>query len=171
VELRVLGTIGRSHGLNGALKVNITADAEYLLEKGEPVFVRLQGGPVPFFVQEIHQANENNLVIKFDDVDDIAKTDRFIGAEVLLPEECFQSSDELDAEMIIGFSVTDIHHGHIGVVSGIMQLPQQAVLELQFNGKEILVPFVDGIIRSIDSSARTVEVETPDGLIDLYLNG
>jgi 16S rRNA processing protein RimM len=171
VELRVLGTIGRSHGLNGALKVNITADSDYLLEKGEPVFVRLQGGPVPFFIQDIQQANEHSLVMKLDDVDDITKTDRFIGAEVLLPEESFQSSDDMDAEMLIGFSVTDIHHGAIGVVSGIMQLPQQTVLELQFNGKEILVPFVDGIIRSIDSGARTVEVETPDGLIDLYLNG
>jgi len=43
------------------------------------------------------------------------------------------------------------------------------LFEVENNGQELLIPMNDEFIVKIDRENKTVVVETPDGLIDLYL--
>ncbi len=170
MNLRVVGTVSRSHGLKGAFKVNITVEASPQFEENEPVFIQLQGEPVPFFVEEISSASSNSIVLKVEDLDAIEATDRFIGLEILLPSGKVPKTLKDEAHSIIGFEVYDIHHGQIGKILGIMQLPKQSVLEVEKEGKQILIPFVEEVVIEVDEENQSVKVETPDGLVDLYMN-
>jgi 16S rRNA processing protein RimM len=38
-------------------------------------------------------------------------------------------------------------------------------------GKEVLIPIQDEIIMEVDRKNKSILVDAPDGLIDLYLNG
>ena len=38
------------------------------------------------------------------------------------------------------------------------------------NGQEVLVPFVDEIILNIDEGKQEIQVNLPEGLLDLYLS-
>ena len=40
---------------------------------------------------------------------------------------------------------------------------------IDFNGTELLIPFVDNYIQSIDNEKKEIHLQTPNGLIDLFL--
>jgi len=46
---------------------------------------------------------------------------------------------------------------------------QQALLQVRFGEKEILIPAVDQIMKEIDRKKKIIYIEAPDGLIEIYL--
>jgi 16S rRNA processing protein RimM len=70
---------------------------------------------------------------------------------------------------IIGFQVSDQQHGDIGVVEDILELPHQALFQIRFGEKEILIPIVDEIIKKVDRRKKVLLIEAPPGLIEIYL--
>lgn len=171
ISLQVLGTISRPHGLAGTLKVNIHAAGAMPLSENEPVFIQLQGGPVPFFIQECVATAHNVWHVKLDEVDTVEAANRFVAKELLVEEHLLQGAISQATDALIGFSVTDHEKGAIGVVAGILETAQHPVLEIAHNEKLILIPWVEAIVKEIDEEAQTIAVEAPDGLIDLYMNG
>lgn len=171
VNLKVLGTISRSHGLKGTFKVNIHSAGILPIEKDEPVFIQLQGGPVPFFIEECWATSHNVWAMKLDEIDSLEVADNFVGKEMLIEEDSFVGIKTDATQELIGFQVEDFEKGHIGLVSGILETAQHPVLEIELDDKLILVPWVDAIVKKIDLHARIIKIEAPDGLIDLYING
>lgn len=45
----------------------------------------------------------------------------------------------------------------------------QALFIAKKGDKELLIPITDQIITKVDRENKTIEVSTPDGLVDLYL--
>ena len=140
VDLKVLGTITRSHGLKGAFKVNIHSAGIQPLEKDEPVFIQLQGGPVPFFVEECSAASHDVWTMKLEEIDSLEATDKFVGQEMLIEEVNFVGIKTEATNELVGFQVEDFEKGDIGMVSGILETAQHPVLEIDFEDKLILVP-------------------------------
>jgi len=170
-DLKVVGTITRSHGLDGALKVNIQIAGFPALEKDEPVFILLQGGPVPFFVEDCQQSSHARLVLKLEDVDSVEQAEKLAGNDVMLERTKLDTPEQDASNELIGCKVVDSDKGLIGQVSGIMDNPQHPILEVAFENKTILIPWVDDIIDDVDVEAKLIKISAPEGLIDLYLNG
>ena len=76
-----------------------------------------------------------------------------------------------EADELIGYAVIDVEKGAIGVVTGVMETAQHPILEIDNKGTQILVPWVEAIVKDVDDGARVIKIEAPDGLIDLYMNG
>lgn len=140
------------------------------LEKDEPVFIQLQGGPVPFFVEECSQASHDILLMKIEDVDTIEQADKLVGTEVFIESKKFDGIETEATEGLVGYAVTDLEKGAIGTVAGVMETAQHPIIEVEFEDKMILIPWVKEIVKEIDDKAKTILVEAPDGLIDLYVN-
>ena len=170
-NLIVLGTITRSHGLKGFFKLNIHSAGIPPIEKEEPVFIQLQGGPVPFFVEECSAASHDVWIMKLEEIDFLEAAEKFVGKEILIEEASFVGIKTEATNELVGFSVEDYEKGDIGLVSGILETAQHPVLEIDFDDKLILVPWVDAIVKEVDMDARTIKIDAPDGLIDLYVNG
>ena len=170
-DLKVVGTITRSHGLNGALKVNIHVAGFPALEKDEPIFILLQGGSVPFFVEDCSQVSRDKLVLKLEEVESLEQAEKLVGNQVLLERAKLDAPEHDASNELIGCNVVDSKKGEIGTVSGIMENPQYPILEIDFEVKTILVPWVEEIIDEVDMEARIIKISAPDGLIDLYING
>ena len=45
--------------------------------------------------------------------------------------------------------------------------PGNELLSLDNDGEEILIPFVKAFLKKVDTDAKRIEVELPEGLIDL----
>ena len=45
----------------------------------------------------------------------------------------------------------------------------QDLMVIDFKGTELLIPFVENYIESIDNKKKEIHLHTPDGLIDLFL--
>ena len=51
-----------------------------------------------------------------------------------------------------------------------LEYPTQAVIQVMHDGKEILIPIHDDIIQKVNKKAKTLNINAPEGLIDMYLN-
>ena len=49
---------------------------------------------------------------------------------------------------------------------GELNYPNKCVMNIFFNGKEILVPFDEELIESIDMSRKRIDIHLPEGLIE-----
>jgi 16S rRNA processing protein RimM len=71
---------------------------------------------------------------------------------------------------VIGFSIEDKNFGIVGKIKGINDATAQALFEIDREGIEILIPMNDEFIVKVDREHQTIIVDTPEGLIDLYLD-
>ncbi len=165
-----LGKITKKHGFKGNLILHLETDEPELYNNMESVFIEKNGMLVPFFFETIGPHSKNKLLVKFEDIS-AEDAEKLVNHPVYLP---LDTLPELDDDMfyyheIIGYKVIDNHKGEIGIVKNINDSGVQALFEIDFNGKEILIPVVDDWIAEVNKEERIIRIETPEGLIDLYL--
>ncbi|MBQ0740703.1 16S rRNA processing protein RimM, partial [Aquimarina celericrescens] len=77
--------------------------------------------------------------------------------------------DQFYYHEVIGFTIQDVTFGKVGIVKAVNDSTAQALFEGDRDGIEILIPMNDEFIGKIDRESKVIYVETPEGLIDLYL--
>ena len=79
------------------------------------------------------------------------------------------SGDKFYFHEVIGFTVVDVNFGEVGQIVHINDKAAQPLFEIDRAGTEVFIPMVDEFIKKVNRENNTIEVETPEGLIDLYL--
>lgn len=166
-----LGKIVKKYSFKGEVLVKLDTDEPEIYENLESVFVDLRGNLVPFFIQTAQLHKSELLRIKFEDVDNEDDADAILKSDLYLPLEFLPKleDDKFYYHEIIGFTVEDVNYGKVGVITGINDTTAQAIFEIDSNGIEILIPMNDHFILKVDKQNKAIIVETPEGLIDLYL--
>lgn len=82
-----------------------------------------------------------------------------------LPESALAA----EADGLEGFEVRDARAGFVGVVESVVENPGQFLLSVApaDGGRRVLVPLVDALVVGLDEDARRIDVDLPDGLLDL----
>jgi len=166
-----LGKIVSKYSFKGELLAKLDTDEPDLYDSLEAIFVDLRGNLVPFFVESSQLHKSDLLRLKFEDVDTEADADALIKTELYLPLELLPKleGDKFYFHEVIGFSIKDKNFGHVGIITGINDSTAQSLFEIDRDGIEILIPMNDEFIDKVDRENKTIEVNTPEGLIDLYL--
>ncbi|WP_289061301.1 ribosome maturation factor RimM [uncultured Zobellia sp.] len=167
-----LGKIVSKYSFKGEVLVKLDADEPEIYENMESVFVLMKGNAlVPFFIDRCRLHKSALLRVDFEEVKDEAAADRIMGHELYLPLSTLPKleGDKFYFHEVIGFDVLDETHGNIGKITGVNDTTSQAIFEIEKDGKEILVPIIDQIVKKVDRDNKTVHVSTPEGLVDLYL--
>ena len=166
-----LGKIVKKYSYKGELLAKLDTDEPDLYENIDAVFMDLRGNLVPFFVESSQLHKSDLLRLKFEDVDNEADADAIIKSELYLPLDLLPKleGDKFYYHEVIDFTIKDKNFGEVGVIKAINDSTAQALFEIDRNGTEILIPMNDEFIVKVDKPNKTIEVETPDGLIDLYL--
>lgn len=166
-----VGKITKLHGFKGNLIVHLETDEPELYENMESVFIETNGMLVPFFFEFAQVHGNNKLLVKFEDVS-AEEAERLVNKELYLPLDTLPELEGNDFyyHEIIGFTLYDQTNTEIGVIQSINDSTAQALFELEFEGKQILIPIVDEWILEVDRENQAILVNVPDGLIDLYLN-
>ncbi|MBL3654806.1 ribosome maturation factor RimM [Fulvivirga sediminis] len=165
-----LGYIIKKHGLKGEVNVLLDVDDPQYYQELESVFVEINKKLVPFFIDSL-SLKGNKAVVKFEDVDTAELADELIGNSLFLPLAVLPklSGNQFYFHEIMGYEVIDETQGSIGEVKDVYASPQQDLLAVDFNQKEILVPINDEIILSVSHEEKKVKVSLPEGLLDIYL--
>ncbi len=169
-----VGSFVKTHGVKGELVAKKSSD---LLEKYklESVLVDIDGGLVPFFITTngLTPRNHASVRILLEDMEDEAKATRFIGCDIYVPfkdaPDYFEDKEEIEASALIGFTYIDEERGEIGTIEDIQDYSGNVVLVLELNGQEVMIPFADDNFIEINEDEKSITMETPEGLIDLYL--
>jgi 16S rRNA processing protein RimM len=172
-ELFRLGKIVRTFGTKGEVVFQIDTDLFSRIKKLESVYLKINENLVPFFIELIQPKAKGQAMVKFMDVDNSEEASLLTGCDVFIPPGMLpkQKGTQLYSIEIEGYTVIDAKRGECGTVRTVLEMPQQALLAIDFNGKEILVPIVDEIVKKIDRKTKIIHIEAPEGLIELYLEG
>lgn len=170
-ECFYLGKIVSKYSFKGEVLVKLDSDDPELYESMESVFVSLRDSLVPFFIEQSRLHKSSLLRIKFEDVDSEEEADRIMGSELYLPLEFLPplEGNKFYFHEVIGFTVIDQNFGKVGVITSINDTTNQALFVIDHKGTEILIPINDEFLTKVDRETKTIEVSTPEGLIELYL--
>ncbi len=167
-----LGKIVRKHSFKGEIVAKLDTDEPELYQELESVFVALGNNLVPFFIKTISLQKGNQLRIRFEDVENEDDADAIMGVELYLPLKFLPklTGNKFYFHEVIDFDMEDVNYGSVGVITGINDTSAQPLFEVNSNGTEVFIPMIDNFIKKIDRENKKVIVETPEGLIGMYLN-
>lgn len=166
-----VGKIVKKYSFKGELLVKLDTDEPELFTEMESIFVEQHKNLIPFFIEHSSLHKSELLRIKFEEVDNEADADALLGAELYLPLDFLPklTGNKFYYHEIIGFTVQDKNFGKVGIITGVNDSTAQHLFEIDHNGKEVLIPINDEIIDKVDRATKTLFLNTPEGLIDIYL--
>ncbi|NNL15734.1 MAG: 16S rRNA processing protein RimM [Flavobacteriaceae bacterium] len=166
-----LGKIVKKYSFKGEVLAKLDTDQPELYENLDAILVELRNNLVPFFIENSKLHKSELLRIKFEDIDTEQDADSILKSDLYLPLEFLPKleGNKFYFHEVIGFKVEDVNFGKVGIIKGINDNTAQALFEIDRDGIDILVPMNDELIKKVDRKNKTILVETPEGLIDLYL--
>lgn len=163
-----LGEVIKTHGLKGEVSILLDVDFPNEYQNLESVFLLQNGKLVPFFIESI-QINANKAIVKFEDINTLedasvlVKSGIFLPLSLLpeLPNNGYYFHELIDCEVFE-------NNAMIGHVKEVIDLNGNQLLSVVQNGKEVLIPMKEEILKKVDTKSRRIDVELPEGLLDLY---
>ena len=167
-----LGKIVRKHSFKGEVVIKLDTDEPELYENMESIFVLHGTNLVPFFIEKSLLQKGNQLRTKFEGVDTESDAEAIMKSGVYLPLTMLPklTGSQFYYHEIIGFTLEDVDFGEVGKIVGINEKTAQPLFEVDREGVEVFVPMIDNFIKKIDRENNKIIVETPEGLINLYIS-
>jgi 16S rRNA processing protein RimM len=164
--LKKIGFISKLNGFKGELvlitEVDDVVDEEFL-------FMKMDGIPVPFFVEDIFEKS-GNFIVKLEDVNDEFFAQRFLNHDVFVERKSRKKNIEtFSSHELINYHIIDTVFGDLGPIVRIDNFPQQEIAICILKEKEIMIPLNDEFIDEIDDDQMRIAMTLPEGLINLYL--
>lgn len=164
------GKLNKTFGLKGHIRFFIDPEIAERIKKLDSVFVMLQKKPLPFFVDGVDLTESGHGMIHFEDVKDKTAADRLVGREIYLDQKKLKKKKPFTSFAdFIGFELIDENKGLVGILDDVLQLTHHELGRFLFNGKEVLFPWNEAIVRKIDKRKKEISLRLPEGLLDVYL--
>lgn len=166
-----VGKVANTHGVRGELKIFPFTDfPEVRFAKGkELLFISPEDG-TQLKVKVVSSREQKTVfVVKLEGFDNINQVEKYKGWDVKVPkEEAVEAEDNAYYfHEIIGCTVTTDEGEELGVISDILTPGANDVWVVKRKGgKELLIPFIEDIVKDVNIAEKTVKIEVMEGLLD-----
>jgi 16S rRNA processing protein RimM len=163
---RVVGRIGRPHGLRGEVTVQVRTDfPELRFARG----VVLRGDTGATLTVETVRPHRGALLVRFAGISDRAAAAELRGR--ILSVDAAELPDLADPDdfydhQLEGLVAVGLDGTTLGTVREVIHAPASDLLVLGTDHGEVLVPFVRAIVPEVDLGAGRVVLDPPAGLLD-----
>jgi 16S rRNA processing protein RimM len=164
-----VGEIIGAHGLYGELRVEVLAEDPHRFGSLQRVYVGLEDQePVPRRI-EGYRVHKGRVLLKLENCDDRSTAEALRGylVQVPLEEATPLEEGEYYEHQIVGLEVWTTSEESLGQVVEMLYTPANDVYVVRQgagNGREILIPAIEGVVVEVDLQAGRLLVELPDGL-------
>ncbi len=164
-----IGFFRKTHGVHGEVVLEFEEHFEYSVDEAERFFVELEGLLVPFFIADegFRYKSSKTAIVKFDWVDTEKYAKRLIGCSAFLYKDEIVDSPEDNENLLVGFMLCDEKLGEIGPIEQVDDYSGNIVLTVNYRGEELLIPFNEDFILSFDETNKILNLNLPDGIIDI----
>lgn len=165
-----IGYITKTRGLKGEVQLFLEFEDYEELDLQEAVFIEIEKKLVPFFVTKAQVLQNSTAYLFLEDVDHIDKAKPLVKSSVYLSKDKLPVREEgtFYVSDLKGYIVHDKTYGALGEIIAINEYPQQDIAVVQYGPKELLFPIIDDFIVEIDEEKGLLEVDLPEGLVDVY---
>lgn len=186
---RVVGRVKDAHGLKGEIWVVLFAgvadwldsmkdDGKYLLSKKESL-QGLSESDLATFPIKGARAHKNGVILQSTTVKDRTAAEGYKGHFLVIPEDYLvaEEGESYFLSEIEGYRVIE-NKREIGVITGFSSNVAQDLLQVTLvkgaregvKAKDVIeIPFVEELVTDVDDDAKQIQVELPEGLIEVQL--
>ena len=167
----LVGRVVRPHGLRG--QVVVASETDFGAERFAPGAKVWQqaGTSLNELVVVDSYPQADRWIVAFENVTTVEEAETLRGIELRIPEAARMplGPDEYYLYDLVGCEVTTPDGAEIGRVKAVYTGAGGALLSVDRNGAEVLVPLVKTMCPEIDVAARRIVVDPPEGLLEVNL--
>lgn len=168
-ELVIIARAVRPRGLKGEIVAELLTDFPDRFEDLEELILVSPSGERTTKRLEDYWLQNDRVVLKVADCDDVDSAKELVGFEFAVPESERVSlpADHYYDWELEGCTVK-VGAESIGTVKSVMKTGGAEILVVADDGgKERLIPLADSIVVSVDTAGKTIVIDPPEGLLDL----
>jgi 16S rRNA processing protein RimM len=175
----IVGRVVKAHGISGELVVDIrTDDPAARFSSGNTLRAKLsRGGGERSYAIESAREHGGRLLVRLVGVTDRDAADALRGTLFVVDSADLPEIEEADTyydHQLEGLLVRTTMGQQVGVVAEVLHTAAGELLAVRpaadaagAENREVLVPFVTAIVTSVSLDDRVVEIDPPEGLLDL----
>lgn len=170
VEYLNVGKIVNTQGLKGEVRVISQTDFPELRYKKGSVLTLFQDGKAPVrLVIKSHRKHKNFDIVSFEEHPSINEVEKYRDGILKVEKGDIGAleDNEFYYHEIIGLKVVDEEGTELGKIKEILSPGANDVWVVQrIKKKDILLPYIESVVKQVDVVNGQVIVEIPEGLID-----
>lgn len=163
----------KTFGVNGELVLKLYSSFPEEIDLEEPVFIEIDGIPVPFYFKSFRFNGKSKAIVVFDDFESDILVQEYVGLKVWYDDDLLieEDDDEPSPADFIGFKV--LTHADppqmIGTVEDYYDYPNNPLFQVMTaDDQEILLPVNEDFIVAIDDEQETLYVVLPEGFLSIF---
>ena len=163
-----VGKIGKPHGLSGAFRFFLDRELKSKNKVPGHFLLNLKGNFTPRFVTSVEWTGFNEGYVLFEEVTSPEKGKQYTGSELCLGEKevnLYFKKDAQSLDYLNGYRAFDEAGDEIGIIAEVVENPGQVLLSVTTQGKEIMIPFVDDFVVSLNKRKKEIVLSLPEGLV------
>jgi len=167
-----VGKLGKPHGLSGAFRFFLDRELKSRNKVPAHFLLNLKGSFMPWFIKTIEWTGFNEGFVLFEEVSSPEKGKQYTGTELFLSEKDITAFFKKDAESLDylkGYKAIDETEGEIGIIEEVVENPGQVLLSVNKDGKEVMIPFVEDFVISLNKRRKEIILSLPEGLVSSQL--
>ena len=165
-----VGKIVNTHSLKGEVKVISSTDfEEERFKKGSKLLITRGNQLIREVVVQSYRNHKNFLLVKFEGIDSVEEAEKLKNLQIKIDSDEVGELEENEFyfHQIIGCEVFDENDRNLGEIIDILTPGANDVWVIKGeNGKEILIPYIEDVVKKIDITSKKVNIEVMEGLID-----
>ena len=156
----------KSNGTDGGLLLSFFDVSPEDIDLQEPVFIEFDGLPVPFYFESFTPRGNNRALVRLTGVRSLKDADELAGQAVYA--DYFEEEEEED---LVGWEVRNADGQSVGTIVDYEDIPGNLCLWVERpGGEEVLIPFHEELVISLDESSQTLTLSIPEGVLELKHN-
>ncbi len=161
-----------THGVRGEVRVRSLTDfPEIRFAPGKELYLEVpeaHSATTRALIVERSRPYKKGWLLKFADYDSLNQVEGWKGAVLQAPEdvELPLAEGEYLFRDIVGCQVLTLDGRNLGVVREILQPGANDVWVVRDGKKEVLIPYIDDVVKQIDVANRRILIEPLPGLLE-----
>ena len=164
-----VGHICKIHGLNGHFSIKLCVPEDICLYFEKINIIYLENNPVPLFVTSVVLNNSIFLKTKVNNINSRTDAQSILRKNIYIKQGDHENIDLAinQKNKFLNFKIINQHNREIGVVKKIDFNTPQPLFIVASNKKKIMIPYVDELIIQIDEEKKEINLDLPEGLIEI----
>ena len=161
-DLQYLGEFIKLFSFKGEL-IFYSELKSVFVENLDSLFVNFNESYVPFQIIKVKSHKKNNYRTQLKNVNSESEARRLLKKDIYIKK--IENSDNADY-IVDNFKVYN-NKKYIGVVISTINKTEQSIMEVKMSNKVVLIPLVDQFIVEINDEELKIDMDLPEGLLDI----
>ncbi|MBW2091196.1 MAG: 16S rRNA processing protein RimM [Deltaproteobacteria bacterium] len=168
-DLVIMGRVTRTHGVRGEVRILPFTESVGALKRYNRLYFRVSNGDERL-IRVLHaRPHKNFVLLKLEGIYTQEAAGELVGAEVLVPRSWLPDPDpdEYYWADLIGLTAVTEEGRVLGQVKQLLPTEGDDLLVVEWDDREVLLPFREEVVLSVDLKAGHIVVASVPDLLEL----